>query len=146
MAKAVKIVLGKRPETFSREITFPMVDGSTGCMKVDYQYRTRKEYAEYADGIQASIQSKAEAEVARYKAAAEAGEELPELKQADLVAKQVEINVQSIMGSVQGWNLDIPFDREAVEQLADELPAAVAAIINGYREACVEGRLGNSAQ
>lgn len=146
MAKAVKIVLGKRPETFSREITFPMLDGSTGCMKVDYQYRTRKEYAEYADGIQACIQSKAEVEVARYKAAADAGEPVPELKQSELVAKQIEINVDSIMGAVKGWNLDIPFDREAVEQMATELPAAVAAIINTYREACVEGRLGNSGQ
>lgn len=141
--KATKIVLGKRPDTFARTVTFPMVEGGDGCMSVDYIYRTRKEYAEFADKIQAGIQAKADAEAARYKALAEAGEDVPALKQADLVKFQIEANVEWVMGAVKGWNLDIPFDREAVTQLVDELPAAVAAVITDYREAINEGRLGN---
>ena len=144
MAKANKIVLGKRPDTFSKEVTFPMLDGSSGCIKVDFQYRTRKEHAEFVDGIQAKIEAKASAEADRYKKLAEAGEDLPAIKQADLIKYQIEANVDTIMGSVKGWNLDIPFDREAVEQLVDELPAAVTAIVGDYRQAIVEGRLGNS--
>lgn len=144
MAKAQKIVLGKRPESFEKEITFQMLDGSTGCMKVEFLYRTRKEYAEFTDALQAAVTARAEKESARFKAAADAGEPLPEFRQADLVAHQVNVNVDSILKSVKGWNLDIPFDREAVEQLVDELPAAVAAIITAYREAITEGRLGNS--
>ena len=143
MAKA-KVVLGKRPEFFTKEITFPMLDGSTGCMEVKFIYRTRREHAEFVDGIQAAIEAKAKAESDRYKAAAEAGEEIPTVKQSDLVAYQVEANVDTIMKTVKGWNLDIPFDREAVGQLVDELPAAVAAIIATYRDAITEGRLGNS--
>jgi len=143
MAKAQKIILGKRPESFEKEITLQMLDGSTGCMKVVYIYRTRKEYAEFADALQAAVTERAEKESARYKAAADAGEPLPDFRQADLVAHQVSVNVDSIMKSVKGWNLDIPFDREAVEQLVDELPAAVAAIVSSYREAITEGRLGN---
>ena len=143
MAKANKITLGKRPEIFSKEITFPMLDGTTGCMRVDYIYRTRKEHAQFVDGIQTSIEAKAKTETDRYKALADAGEDLPALKQADLVAYQVAANVDTIMGTVKAWNLDIPFDREAVEQLVDELPAAVAAIVSAYRDAITEGRLGN---
>lgn len=143
MAKANKIVLGKRPETFSKEVAFPMLDGSTGCIKVEFKYRTRKEHAEFVDGIQASIEAKAKAEAERYKALADAGQDAPQIKQADIVGYQVAASVDTIMGAVKGWNLDIPFDREAVEQLVDELPAAVAAIVSTYREAIVEGRLGN---
>ncbi|MCA1857455.1 phage tail assembly chaperone [Massilia oculi] len=144
MAKANKIVLGKRPETFSKEVSFPMLDGSTGCIRIDYLYRTRKEHAAFIDSIQAGIEAKAKSESERYKALADAGEDLPMLKQSDVVSYQVEANVDTIMGAVKGWNLDIPFDREAVEQLVDELPAAVAAILTAYREAITEGRLGNS--
>ena len=143
MAKANKLVLGKRPEFFSRTVTFPMVEGGDGCMVVEFIYRTRKEHAKFVDGIQAAAEAKAKAETERYQKAADAGELPPNLKQADLVAYQIEANVSTIMDSVKGWNLDIPFDREAVEQLVDELPAAVMAIISAYREAIVEGRLGN---
>ncbi|MEX5744651.1 phage tail assembly chaperone [Massilia sp. X63] len=143
MAKAQKITLGKRPETFSKEVTFPMLDGSTGCVRIDYVYRTRKEHAAFVDSIQASVEAKANAESERYKKLAEAGEEVPQLKQSDLVEYQTAASVDTLMGAVKGWNLDIPFDREAVEQLVDELPAAVAAIVGAYREAIVEGRLGN---
>lgn len=143
MAKANKLVLGKRPQSFSRTVTFPMVEGGEGCMVVEYLYRTRKEHAEFVDGIQAAAEAKAKAEADRYQKAAEAGDAPPVLKQSDLVAYQIEANVRTIMDSVKGWNLDIPFDREAVEQLVDEAPAAVTAIIGTYREAIVEGRLGN---
>ncbi len=143
MAKAQKITLGKRPETFSKEVTFPMLDGSTGCIKVDYRYRTRKEHAEFVDSIQAGIEAKAKAEADRYKKLADAGEDAPAIKQADLIKYNIDANVDTIMGAAKGWNLDIPFDREAVEQLVDELPAAVAAIVGAYRDAIVEGRLGN---
>lgn len=143
MAKAQKITLGKRPETFSKEVTFGMLDGSAGCIKVDFKYRTRKEHAEFVDGIQAGVEEKAKAEADRFKKLAEAGEDAPMLKQADLIKYQVDASVDTIMGAVKGWNLDIPFDREAVEQLVDELPGAVSAIVSAYREAIVEGRLGN---
>lgn len=143
MAKAQKITLGKRPESFSKEVTFPMLDGSTGCIKVDFKYRTRREHAEFVDGIQAGIEAKAKVETERLKKLAEAGEDAPQFKQADLIKYNIDASIDTIMGSVKSWNLDIPFDREAVEQLVDELPAAVAAIVGAYREAIVEGRLGN---
>lgn len=141
--KATKIVLGKRPETFSKEVTFEMLDGSTGSIRVEYLYRTRKEHAAFVDGIQASVEAKAKAESERFKKLVEAGEEVPQLKQSDLLAYHMVAGVDTIMGAVKGWNLEIPFDREAVEQLVDELPAAVTAIVGAYREAIVEGRLGN---
>ena len=48
-----------------------------------------------------------------------------------------------IMEIVDGWNLDEPFDLEAVTQLCDELPGMAAAIVDDYRAAVLEGRRGN---
>jgi hypothetical protein len=47
------------------------------------------------------------------------------------------------MRVIDGWNLDEDLTRENVQQLADELPAAVNAIMETYRSAITEGRLGN---
>lgn len=143
MAKPTKIVLGQRPATFSKEVTFPMLDGTTGCIKVDYRYRTRKEHAAFVDEIQTAVEAEANAAAERYKQQAAASQELPPIKQADLVDHQLSITVDTIMGAVSGWNLDYPFDRAAVEQLANEMPAAAKAIIHAYAVAIVEGHLGN---
>lgn len=145
MAKVSKIVLGKRPEHFTREVRVPMLDGTTGTIEVKFVYRSRKEFAELVDVTQAEITAKAEAEVERMKKAAGEGESLPEFSQADLVARQAEFNVAYLLKIAKGWNLDVPFDKDAVEELVDTLPGAVTAIVSTYREALLEGRLGNSA-
>jgi hypothetical protein len=143
MAKVAKLVLGKRPDHFTRPVSFPMLDGSTGTVEVKYVYRSRKEFAELIDANQAAIKAKADAEVARMKELADQGEALAEFKQSDLVAHQAEFNADYLMQIVKGWNLDIPFSREAVDELVDTVPAAVNAINAAYREALLEGRLGN---
>lgn len=138
-----KIKLGSRPKSFKREIKVPMLDGTTGTMELTYKYRTRPEFAEFADGMQAELKAKTEAEIAAIKKAAADGDPMPEVTQAHMIALQDEFNADYVMQVVEGWNLDIPFDREAVVQLAAELPAGITAIIGTYRDAIVEGRLGN---
>jgi hypothetical protein len=44
-----KITLGQRPKTFSKTVSFPMLDGTTGQITVKYRYRTRKEYGSMVD-------------------------------------------------------------------------------------------------
>ncbi len=138
-----KVKLGARPKNFKREIKVPMLDGSIGSLELVFKYRTRKEFGLFADETQASIKASLDKEIEAVKNAAEAGGELPDFKQSDSIARQDEFNVDYIMASVEGWNLDIPFDREAVEQMAVELPAAITEIIKTYRDAILEGRLGN---
>ena len=143
MAKVSKLVLGKRPEHFVREVSFAMLDGSTGTIEVKFIYRSRKEFAELIDTNQATIKAKADAEVARMKQVAIDGDTVGDFKQVDLIAHQAEFNAAYLMQIVKGWNLDVPFNREAVDELVDTLPAAVNAINTAYREALLEGRLGN---
>lgn len=142
-APAVKVVLGKRPKNFPKEIKFEMLDSSTGCMEVIYKYRTLTEFADFADDIQAKLRVEADAEQARVKELIEKGEPVPEFTQAELIKHRAAYNISYIMESVEGWNLDVPFNKEAVAELVDTLPAAVTAIVSNYRDAITEGRLGN---
>lgn len=159
---AQKIKLGARPKSFPRTITFPMLDGEDGSMGVTMKYRTRTELAKFDDELQAEIKVEAEKEAARVKSVIEkmqaqakaeksdeaGGEKIDvaselHMSQSDLVARQIAFNVRYLQRTLEGWDLDIPFDKEAVTQLADELPAAVTAIIADYRKAINEGRAGN---
>jgi hypothetical protein len=140
---ATKIKLGTRPKSFSKTVEFKMLDGSTGCMEVQYKYRTRKDFAKFGDDLQATAQAASEAEIARITEAAKKGEPFKPATQEEMLEHDISMRVDYVMGAVEGWNLDEKFDRAAVEQLADELPAAVAAIVSDYRAAINEGRLGN---
>jgi hypothetical protein len=139
---AQKITLGKRPESFERTVTFPMLEGGEGSMTVQLVYRTRSELAKFDDELQDEIKAEAEKETARIKEVIEAGGAFG-MSQQEVIARQDAFNVSYLQRTVKGWGLDIPFDKEALAQLADELPAAVKAIITDYRGAINEGRKGN---
>jgi hypothetical protein len=141
-----KIILGKPPKSFTKELSFPMLDGTVGTMKITYKYRSRKEFAAFVDGMLDVLKAEGEAEIAAAKAAiAEGVEPVPNLGASESTANEKNATRQAdyIMDVVEGWNLDVPFDREAVEQLVDELPLAATTIIQSYRTAMTEGRLGN---
>jgi coenzyme F420-reducing hydrogenase alpha subunit len=140
---AQKIKLGARPKSFARTITFAMVEGGEGSMELVYRYRSRKELAKLTDEVQAAAQAQHDADMAALKAKAEKGETIEPLKQIDLLDRDVSLQVDYLMQVVEGWNLDEKFDRAAVEQLADEVPAAISVAIETYRKAINEGRLGN---
>jgi hypothetical protein len=141
---AQRIKLGARPKSFVRTITFPMVEGGEGCMELTFKYRSRKELAKLTDEVQAAAQAQHEADIAAIKAKAAKNEPIEPLKQVDLLDRDMSLQVDYLMQVVEGWNLDEKFDRAAVEQLADEVPVAIAAAIETYRKAINEGRLGNS--
>jgi hypothetical protein len=141
MAQTIK--LGSRPKSFTRAITFAMLEGGEGSMEWTYKYHSRKELAKLIDEVQAAAQAQHEADIAAIKAKAEKKEPIEPLKQVDQLDRDIGLQVDYLMQVVEGWNLDVKFDRAAVEQLADEVPAAISAAIETYRKAINEGRLGN---
>jgi hypothetical protein len=125
-----KIILGKRPESFFKTVSFPMLDGSIGTIGITYKYRTRTEFGTFIDELRA--------------AAGAVPVDLDEAQSVEVMhARTLENNVDYIMRAVTGWDLEVDFDRESVRELGDELPAAMNAVIDSYRIACTEGRLGN---
>lgn len=133
------IKLGSRPKNFKRIITVPLLDGTKGMMEVTFKYRTRKEFGAFIDGITAAAR-----EAAKTEGAAEdvLSEDKP-FSLAELMEKTADKNADYVMDVIEAWNLDVPLSKAAVEQLADETPAAVNTIMETYRVAVTEGRLGN---
>jgi hypothetical protein len=124
-----KIVLGKRPTNFKHTVKFPMLDGTEGSIEVQYRYRTRAEFGKFIDEV--------------FAASKEDRPEGDEFSWAALMEKTSGANADYVMKAVEGWNLDEEFTRDNVQQLADELPAAITAVMDTYRNAITQGRLGN---
>lgn len=144
-----KIQLGKPPKNFQKELSFPMLDGTVGHIKVTYKYRSRTEFSKFVDAQIDDIKAEGAAAMAAASQALAADNQAAApllnigFSESDLNEKKAARQVEFIMGAAEDWNLDVPFDREAVAQLIDELPLAAETIIRSYREAITEGRLGN---
>ena len=128
-----KIALGKRPKNFKHNITVPLLDGTTGSMEIVFIYRTRTEFGQMIDSLM---------DDAGVKPAGE-DEESQKLSLAQAMERTKETNADYILKVAEGWNLESEFNRENVAQLCDEIPAAAMAIMNSYRTAITEGKLGN---
>ncbi len=127
------VKLGSRPKNFSKTVSFPMLDGTVGTIKVDYVYRTRKEFGKFVDELTeaAGVASTASID----------GD--GKFSMEALMANVSGSNAEYVLKVIDGWNLEAELSRESVEQLSDEVPAAVNAIMETYRKAITEGRLGN---
>ncbi|WCM86647.1 phage tail assembly chaperone [Acidovorax sp. NCPPB 3576] len=136
-----KIKLGNRPKNFKKTISVPMLDGTSGTIECLFKYRTRKEFGEFVDGLTEA--ARAEGKAAEESAERDGQNEPKPFSLKDHLEKTVGANAQYILEILEGWNLDVELSRESLEQLADELPGATAAIVETYRTAITEGRLGN---
>lgn len=130
-----KITLGARPKNFKKAVTFPMLDGTEGVIEVLFKYRTRKEFGAFIDSLVESAKLKAPAIVD--------GAEPAAFSMADLMERTAGSNADYILQVAEGWNLDEEFSAAAVQQLADEVPAAAIAMMEAYRVAVTEGRVKN---
>lgn len=125
-----KVVLGKRPQSFKHTVRFPMLDGETGEITVAYKYRTRTEYGQFIDKI-----------------AADAGVASPskddKFSLESVLKKTTDHNADYLLQLIEAWDIEVELTRDSAKQLADEQPLAVVHLIEDYRIAINEGRLGN---
>ncbi len=129
-----RIKLGARPKTFKHKVTVAMPEGGDGVIEITYRYRTRREFGAFLDGILAD---------AKVKAKQPSTDDDVVLSLAEALATTSEANADMILQIADGWDLEHEFNRANVAQLCDELPGVAMAIINDYRMAVAEGRLGN---
>jgi len=134
-----KIVLGQPPKSFDRTVKFLQVNGQPGQFNVKYKYRTRDEFGQFIDTIRDDIMAEMKASLDRIEELSASGQDIPDVKESESLARQDAANVRYIMGSVDSWDLDVPFSEAAVAQLANEVPAAVVAVLAGYRAAVLNG-------
>lgn len=125
-----KITLGNRPKSFKSTVKFPMLDGSTGAIDVTYKYRTRKEFGLFIDELMAAAGETVKLDDEKF-------------SMATLMEKTAGSNADYILQVVDGWNIESDLTHDNVQQLADEIPAAVNAIMEQYRVSITEGRTKN---
>ncbi len=135
-----KIILGKRPEFFKKAVKFPMLDDTIGIIECQYKYRTRKEFSEFVD---ARVKLELDAATAAAAAIAPADDDGTGPPMVLSTVRLNEGRAAYILDILKGWNVEAELNLENVIQLVDELPAAAVAIIETYRLAVHEGRLGN---
>lgn len=127
---ANKVKLGQRPKAFKpMAVSFPMPDGSEGTVTCEFRYRTRTEFGAFIDRL-----------------FEEAGEDRPadeKFSMERLMEKTRSKNAEYLLDALDSWDLEEPINLETLTQLSDELPAAVTSMMERYRSAAVEGRLGN---
>jgi hypothetical protein len=125
------ILQGKRPDTFAPfDVRFKAPDGKELTIPaVAYRYRTRKEFAKLVDGVNAANSKPANPD---------GSFSLTQFFEAS-DAKSVDL----LLDSIKEWGLEEPLNRETLEQLVDELPAAFTALWESYAAAARDGRLGN---
>lgn len=124
---ANKITLGKPPKSFNRSVLFTTVEGDESFITWTFIYRTRKQFGELVD-------TNAPDDVAP-------SEGIPTMQ--SMMEKANVKSADYIMQIAEGWDLSADFNRVNVQELCDQYPAAVNAAVNAYREAVMEGRLGN---
>jgi hypothetical protein len=129
-----RIKLGARPKTFESTVTVPMPEGGTASVRMQYRYRTRTEFGAFVDEL-----------VAAAGTAPPASQQDEDVRFSLLQALEStrDTNADYILKIAEGWDLDVDFNRASLVQLCDELPGAALAIIERYRLATTEGRLGN---
>lgn len=125
-----KITLGKRPQFIEATISATLPDGTVGSIKARYKYRTRTEFGQMIDQRMAEARTEAPAEPADFSV-------------ATMQRQARDANAAYLLDILDGWDLDNDLDIDTATQLCDETPGMAQALIDGYRMAVTEGRLGN---
>jgi hypothetical protein len=125
-----KVKLGNRPKAFTKNVKFDMLEGGKATIECTFKYRTRSEFGTFIDELVSDAGVKPDADETKF-------------SMADLMEKTAGSNAKYLLQVLDAWNLDEDLTLANAQQLADELPAAAAAIMETYRLAVTEGRLGN---
>jgi hypothetical protein len=133
-----KIILGKRPATFVKTVSIPLLDGTAADATFTFRTRTRTEYAALIDAHNATVRG-----IGDTAAAGDAQEDGGGFKLERFVGLNIEADADLIMKIAEGWDLDDVFSREKVVQFLNEYGGAGPAVTAACRAALNEGRLGN---
>lgn len=123
---ANKLVLGKRPESFTLPVEFTLLDGSNAALEATFKYATRTEFGEVFDRHFGAIA------LDQFKATMTG--------QQDLDIQKTAAYLEEVM---VGWNLDIDLSKESIIQMCNEEAAAAQAVMRTYYKAITEGRQKN---
>lgn len=119
-----KFKLVKRPETIAHTVRWKDFDNKDVTLKVDFNYRSRSEFAALMDeGSNADLSEDA--------------------KLQEIIMAADSRGAEFLVKALNSWDLEEELNEENAALLFDQHQAAANAIITSYRNLCLEGRLGN---
>lgn len=121
-----KFKFGERPETVSHTVRWQDWQGKQVTLKVEFNWRSRSEFAALMDELGVTQEGRSE------------GDKLQEIIEA-VDGKGAAL----LVAALASWELDDELNLENCQRLFDEYQAAAHAIVEAYRQLCLEGRLGN---
>lgn len=128
---ATKFEFGDRPKTFKHKVTWTQLDGQKVELAVEFNTRTRKQFGELFDSMLADAK------------AARGDVETSDMSLAEIMDTTGGNNAKYILAAVASWGVKDDLNLANAQRFADEYPAGANAVMETYRTACVEGRLGN---
>jgi len=132
---STKITLGARPKTFKpMTLTVALPAGGEGQLPVTFNYFTKTESGKLFDEL---------VEEAKAKDASVEGADSAGFSLETVMSKTRDHNAKYMARVLNTWGLDEPLSLESLQQLDDEIPAASVAIMEAFRNATQQGRLGN---
>lgn len=126
-----------RPATFKHVVKWKDLEGASVELPVVFRTRTRKEFGALFD------------EMLDEAKAAKGGQEAADMTMTQIMESNAGNNAKYIMAAVESWgavdeaNNPVEFSEARVQEFADAWPAGANALMEAYRTACLEGRLGN---
>lgn len=127
-----KFVFSAPPKTFKHVVKFKTLDGANAEIGVTFVYRNRKAFGELFDDMLKAAKSKGLQDRAK-----------DDLSMAEVMDATVGDNGQYLLKALDSWELEEELNLTNAERLCNDYPAAANAIMEAYRIACTEGRLGN---
>ena len=129
------IKLGNRPKTFKPiTVKAELPDGTEGSLTVTFKYMTKTESGKLFDEMVAA--AKASGNTIE-------GTDAASFSMEQIMGQTRDRNAQYMLGVIDSWSIDEDVSLENLQQLDDEAPAVIAAVMDAFRSAAHTGKLGN---
>lgn len=119
-----KLSIAAPAPSFKKEVELTFSNGAVSKVIFDFKYRTREEFAQLEDDLNAMTS--------------------PEFKTNVEAARWINQNAaEHLLKIATGWDLVDPFTKETLAALFDRYPRATFEINSSYAAACNFGRIKN---
>lgn len=127
--KPPAFIFGARPVTVESDVKFKSVTGIDVDITCQFKYRDRKEFAALWDSLMGlkAAPVPPRPEEATFEALAD---------------RDIKTHAEQALEYLSGWPLELPLNKQSLEQMFTEEPRAAGAFWEAYRRVCIEGPLG----
>ena len=126
-----KYKFGSKPKTFSKNIKWKEVDGNSLELQIVFNTATSDECAEMITVMFDTVNKE------------RGGVEVADMSIKDIVKTNRQGAADFLLKVINSWELEDDLTRDNVLRFMNEQPGGSEAAITAFRDACMQGRMGN---